>query len=335
MLRRARQVDKVGFYATVFVVFITTGKRMKIIIAGGSGLIGRKLISALLIKKHEITLLSRSPEKFKKDFPELHIEFWDAKTNGNLIILMEGCDVVINLIGESIASKRWSRKQKQKIFSSRINSTRAIIEAIRQVNNKPSVLINASAVGFYGNRLEGEVTEEYPKGMGFLADVCAKWEEEALTAIKLAVRVVLLRTGIVLDKNNGALKKLLFPFKLFLGGSIGSGAQWFPWIHLQDEINAILFSIENNQINGPINLTAPQPVRMKEFCKILGNVMQRPSWLNVPSFILKLALGEMAESLLLHGQKVIPKKLIDSGFEFQFPELQDALKNILANAEGF
>ncbi|MGD1043864.1 MAG: TIGR01777 family oxidoreductase [Bacteroidota bacterium] len=302
---------------------------MKVIIAGGSGLVGRKLIEELLRGQHVVTMLSRRPERTEKIFPRATIKFWDAKTNDGLTDVLEGADAVINLTGESIAAKRWTHIQKERILSSRIESTQALVDAIKQTKRKPSVLLNASAVGYYGNVPESEVTEASPRGAGFLADVCALWEVEALKVREFGVRVVLLRTGIVLDKNGSALQKLLLPFRLFIGGPLGSGKQWFPWIHLQDEVRAILFAMENEHITGSINLAAPESVRMMEFCRKLGKILHRPSWVHVPAFVLKCALGEMAEPLLLDGQKVIPQKLIDARFEFQFPKLEDALRDLL------
>jgi uncharacterized protein len=302
---------------------------MRVIITGGSGFIGRRLIIELLQARHEVIVLSRRPENVHKIFPSVRVEFWDAKTSNGLTSVLEGADALINLTGESISTKRWSSMQKQKILSSRIDSTRAIVNAIEQTHRRPSVLLNASAVGYYGNVSEDEVTEAYLKGKGFLPDVCEQWEMEAQKAQELGVRVVLLRTGIVLDENEGALHKLLLPFQMFIGGPLGNGRQWFPWIHVQDEVNAILFAMEHEQINGPINLAAPQSIRMIEFCNALGSVLHRPSWLPVPEFALRLILGEMAEPLLFQGQKIIPKKLLEAGFKFQYPNLENALQDIL------
>jgi uncharacterized protein (TIGR01777 family) len=302
---------------------------MRVIIAGGSGFIGRKLIVELLQTRHEVIVLSRRPENVHKIFPAARAEFWDAKTSSVLVNILDGVDAVINLIGESIAAKRWSFMQKQKILSSRIDSTRAIVNAIEQTHHRPSVLLNASAVGYYAHVPEDEVTEEYPKGSGFLSDVCEQWEMEAQKAQELGVRVVLLRTGIVLDKNEGALHKLLLPFRMFFGGYLGNGRQWFPWIHVQDEVNAILYALDHELINGPVNLAAPQPIRMIEFCNALGSVLHRPSWLPVPEFALRLMLGEMAEPLLFQGQKIIPQKLLEAGFKFRYPDLENALQDIL------
>ena len=186
-------------------------------------------------------------------------------------------DAVINLAGEPIAAHRWTPKQKMLIRSSRVASTHALVNAMKQTRRTPPVLLHASAVGYYGHVPEGEVTEDHQKGEGFLSDVCAQWEAEALNAQGMGVRVVLLRTGIVLDTEGGALKKILQPFRCFLGGPLGSGTQWFPWIHLQDEIGAILFALEHEGITGPLNLAAPESVRMSEFCRTLGKILQRPS----------------------------------------------------------
>jgi len=303
---------------------------MRVVVAGGSGLIGRKLIEELLRAQHEVVVLSRKPENVRKIFPAVRAEFWDAKSFDGLTSVLDGADAIINLIGESIGAKRWTRTQKRRILSSRIVSTQAIVAAIKQTQRKPSVLLNASAVGYYGNAPEGELTEANPRGTGFLADVCARWETEALKVREFDMRVVMLRSGVVLDKNGGVLQKLLIPFRFFVGGPMGTGKQWFPWIHLQDEVNVILFAMENEQIAGPLNLSAPESVRMLEFCRELGKILHRPSWMRVPGFVLKCVLGEMAQPLLLHSQKIIPQKLVDAGFKFQFPKLEDALRNLLS-----
>jgi uncharacterized protein len=303
-------------------------KSIRVVIAGGSGLIGRKLIEALLSAQHETIVLSRSPERAGMIFPSAAVQFWDGKTSDGITHILEGTDAVINLSGESIAARRWTRVQKERILSSRIQSTQALLGAIKQTKRKPSVLLNASAVGYYGNVPDGGVTESSSKGEGYLADVCDRWEAEALKAQELGVRTVLLRTGIVLDKKAGTLQKLLLPFRFFIGGPLGSGAQWFPWIHLQDEVRAILFALENEQLSGPLNLAAPGSVRVSEFCGALGKIIRRPSWIHAPASMLKLALGEMAEPLVLHGQRVMPEKLVDAGFKFDYPVLEDALRDL-------
>jgi uncharacterized protein len=302
---------------------------MKIVLAGGSGLIGRKLILELLHAQHEIIVLSRTPENMKKYFPGVHSEFWDAQTAFGLINILEGTDVIINLAGESIAARRWTSDRKERILSSRIQSTRAFIDVMKKMRRAPRVLLNASAIGYYGNVLHDEITETYPRGQGFLSEVCEHWEMEALKAQELGVRVVILRTGVVLDPNGGALRKLLPAFRFGFGGPIGNGRQWFSWIHIQDEIRAILFAIDHKQISGPLNLAAPHAVQMKEFCRVLGRVLHRPSWLPIPGLALRILLGEMAGPLLLQGQRVIPLKLSEAGFKFRFSNLENALRDIL------
>lgn len=303
---------------------------MKIILAGATGFIGQRLIKKLREGNHSLVLLSRNASTARQRYgSSLQVEQWDARTLGDWAQHLDGSDAVINLAGESIGGKRWSQAQKQKILSSRIDATNAIVEALGKANKKPQVLVNASAVGYYGDVPEGNVTEEHPPGNDFLAKTCGRWEQAALAAEQFGIRVVCIRTGIVLDKNGGALKKLLLPFKLFAGGPLGSGKQWFPWIHIEDEIGAILFALENQKLSGPVNLAAPESVNMKQFCSALGRAMHRPSWAPVPGFVLKIALGEMAESLLLGGQRVIPTKLSEAGYKFRFPELNAALRDVL------
>jgi uncharacterized protein (TIGR01777 family) len=240
---------------------------------------------------------------------------------------LEGADAVINLAGESIAAKRWTAAQKELIVNSRLDATKVLVDAIGRVSAKPSVLVNASAVGYYGNVESGDVTEDHAKGTGFLADTCVRWEAEANRAKTLGGRVVIIRIGIVLEKGGGALSKMIPPFQMFLGGPLGSGRQWFPWVHREDVIGAILFALQNPNLSGPVNAVSPNPVTMKEFCKALGRAMHRPSSAPVPAFMVKLLLGEMSE-MLLTGQRAVPKKLQDAGYRFRYPELDNALAAI-------
>ena len=305
---------------------------MKIAIAGGTGFIGSKLIQQILELNHQVVVLSRremsaSTTRFPKNAGVTWL-VWDGRDPEIILPAIEGASAVLNFAGESLAGKRWTDAQKTKIFDSRIETTKALVSAIERAGHPPKVLLNASAVGFYGNVPNGEVTESFPKGRGFLADLCAQWELEAQRAEKFGVRVVLLRTGIVLDKEDGALPGLLPSFRFFLGGHFGSGKQWFPWIHERDEVNAVLFALTNDAISGPVNFCAPGILRQKDFCAVLGRILHRPSAISIPGMVLKILLGEMAEPLLLQGQKVIPKKLIDSGFKFSFPECEDALKDL-------
>lgn len=302
---------------------------MNIVLAGGTGFIGKKLIGRLLHEQHTVVLLSRHLDQFQNYSSGVRVERWDARTNDKLITVLDGADAVINLAGESLATGRWTSNRKQRILTSRIESTRAIVSALEQTRQKPSVLLNASAVGYYGNVPEGEVTETWPRGEGFLADVCEQWEAEALQALNFRVRVVLLRTGVVLDTAGGVMKKMMLPFKFFIGGTLGSGKQWFPWIHIDDEVSAIIHSINVDSISGPVNLTAPECVRMEEFSRELGRVLHRPSLMQVPALVLKIAMGEMAEELLIHGQHVVPKKLLEGRFAFQFPQIANALEDLV------
>ena len=301
---------------------------MKIVLAGGTGFVGSILRKKFSEEKIEVTLLSRNPIRIQSPFPQEKLKYWDSRNLDQWSQEIESADAVINLSGEPIASKRWTFIQKDIIINSRIESTRILVHAIQQSVKKPAVFINASAVGYYGNIPSGDVFESHLSGSGFLSETCLKWESEALNAEQSGVRTVLLRTGIVLGKKGGALSKMLPPFKLFLGGPLGSGLQWFPWIHIEDVVNIVIFSIKNDLLKGPINVVSPSPVQLKEFCSKLGMVLERPSWLTVPSFVLRFILGEMSE-MLLTGQKALPDKLLKQGYEFKYPNLLQSLKEIL------
>lgn len=303
---------------------------MKIVIAGGSGFLGKALVARLLEAGHTVSILSRNPSTAQQSLPnQVNVEQWDAKSIGEWRRLIDGADAVVNLTGESIGGKRWTKRQKELIMSSRIDSTRAIVEAIRHAKHRPRVLVNQSAVGYYGNVPFIPVEEDHPPGNDFLSHVAVLWESEAHKATELGVRVVTPRTGVVLSTQGGALPRMLLPFKLYIGGPLGSGAQWFPWIHLDDEIGAMMFAIENEKLEGAVNFAAPGSVTMKEFCAALGKAMHRPSWAPVPGFVLKVILGEMAGPLLLSGQRVVPRKLVDAGYRFRFPTVHEALQDVL------
>ncbi|MBI4971085.1 MAG: TIGR01777 family protein [Candidatus Omnitrophica bacterium] len=302
---------------------------MNIVLAGGSGFVGKALVIKLVEEGYKIILLTRNPEKLKwlnKNF--VTAVAWDGKCVDEWAKYVDSADAVINLSGESIAAKRWSQPQKKKILESRINATRAIVDAIRSAGKKPPVFMNASAVGYYGNVENGDVIESNTKGSGFLADVCEAWENEARAAESLGVRVVMFRLGVVLGEGGGALAKMIPSFKLFIGGPLGSGMQWFPWVHRDDVSRAICFALKNQKLSGPINMTAPEAVTMKQFCAVLGKSLNRPSWAPVPAFILKVLLGEMSE-MFLTGQKAIPRKLVESGYQFSHPQLDEALHQII------
>jgi uncharacterized protein (TIGR01777 family) len=301
---------------------------MNVVVAGGSGLLGTALLNALHTGGHTSLLLSRNVNAARRVAPSsTRIEHWDGRTIGGWAKHVDGADAVVNLAGSSIGGGRWTARRKQLILESRINATRAIVGAIERASKRPRVLVNQSAVGYYGHVPEGEVTESHPRGNDFLAKVCLQWEEESKKAATLGVRVVNPRTGIVLAENSEAVRKLLLPFKLFVGGPLGTGRQWFPWIHLQDEIGAMLFAMENDNLDGPVNFTAPNAVTMREFCTALGKAINRPSWAPVPSFALELILGEMS-LLVLKGQRAIPKKLLDAGYRFKFEGVHEALRDL-------
>ncbi len=296
---------------------------MRLVVAGGTGFIGAALCSRLLELGHSLTLLTRSASSGAIS-PNKRSLSWNPASPGPWEEALNGSDGVINLAGEPIA-KRWTERQKELIASSRIDATRALVTAIGKAKEKPKFLLNASAVGYYGARGDETLTEDAGSGNDFLSRVCIAWEKEAIKAEDYGLRVIRLRTGIVLGKGGGALAKMLLPFKLFMGGPLGSGNQWMSWIHLEDEIALILFLLEHADAHGAINATAPNPVTMQEFCKTLGDAVNRPSWAPVPAFALRLLLGEMAE-MLLTGQRVLPEQAQKLGYSFRYPTLHEALE---------
>ena len=301
---------------------------MRVVITGATGFIGRALCKALH-KDYEVIALSRDANRAAKSVGETaKIIEWDGRTTGTWLKQANGAFAIINLAGENIASGRWNESKKAGILHSRLDSTKAVIEAIKQVNKKPVVVIQASAVGYYGPRSDEQLDETSTPGKGFLANVCRGVENSAEEIEELGVRCVVIRSGVVLGRDGGAFTKLVKPFRFYLGGHLGSGRQWFSWIHLEDEIAAIKFLMENEHLKGVFNLTAPQPVTMKEFCKILGKVLHRPAWLNVPAFAARLAFGEMADEMLLSGQKVLPKRLLNTDFDFKYTNVEQVLNAI-------
>jgi len=302
---------------------------MKVGLMGGTGFVGASLLNQLVAKGYKIVLLTRDKKKaIHLESQTIQVVQWQADDLDSWKESIEGCDAIINLAGEGIAAKRWTKQQKEKIKTSRIQSTRSLVRVIESLKQKPPVLVNASAIGYYGDVPEGDVTESHPKGESYLSDVCEGWEKEAEKAQDFGVRVVMLRIGIVLGKKGGALKRMLPPFQFFIGGPLGTGKQWFPWVHRDDVIGAILFSLTNEKVEGRVNMTAPESLRMKEFCHVLGKVLHRPSSLPVPTFALKLLAGDMSE-MLITGQKVVPKKLQEYGYTFKYPQCEEALRAIL------
>ena len=301
---------------------------MRVIVSGGSGLIGRALVADLAADGHRATVLSRNPGRLR-GLPEgVTAAAWDAKTAEALTPLLAGADAVVHLAGAGIADGRWTAERKRRIRDSRVNSSSAIAAAMAAADPRPAVLLQGSAVGFYGPRGDEELTEESAPGDDFLAEVCREWEQASAGVEEVGVRRALLRTGVVLALEGGALPKMLLPFRLFAGGPAGSGRQYMPWIHLADEVGAIRFLLSSPEARGPFNLTAPEPVTNKEFGRALGRVLRRPSFLPAPAFALKLALGEMSK-ILLEGQRALPRRLEQAGYRFQFPELEGALRALL------
>ena len=297
---------------------------MNILITGGTGFIGTPLTRELRGSGHQVTITTRgqsdSEDKLTWTPPELIPPE-----------IISRFDAVINLAGEPIAPDRWSEERKKRILSSRVNTTHALVESIRNSDSGPKILISASAIGIYGSHKDEEVTEDTSPASDFLADVCIKWEAEAQKAADLGVRVVIIRIGGVLESDGGALAQMATPFKLFLGGPIGSGKQWFSWIHRDDVIGIIKYALENKSIAGPVNATAPNPVRNKEFSEALGKALHRPSGLAVPGLVVKLALGELGE-VLLTGQRVIAERALKAGYTFRYTEIHDALNAIYKKA---
>lgn len=296
---------------------------MKILVTGSSGLVGSALIPFLLIGKHDVFKLVRVRADLKSN--EIG---WDLKKGVIEPSLLEGFDAIVHLAGENLMG-RWTDEKKKKIVDSRIRSTELICKAISQLNQPPKVLISASAIGYYGNQGEKILTESSPKGEGFLADLCAKWESATKAAVEKGIRTINLRTGLVLSSKGGALRQMLLPFQLGLGGQIGNGQQYMSWIAIDDLIGIIYAAMRQSSLNGPINAVSPYPVTNYEFTKTLGAVLHRPTFLTLPKFILRGVIGEVADALLLSSQRVRPEVLIESRFRFEYPKLEEALEYLL------
>jgi uncharacterized protein len=306
---------------------------MKVVVAGGTGFVGVKLIERLhSLGSYEITLLARDPQRANRQFPKLYfpkvtVVGYSPLAAGEWTKVLSDAYAVINLAGAPIFGEAWTEKRKQEIIQSRQISTRVLVEAIAKLTNKPKVLINGSAIGFYGTDLNKTFDEYSFGGNDFLARVCKAWEAETEPLVQAKIRVVRLRTGIVLGKG-GVLDRILPIFKLGLGGKLGSGKQWFSWIHIEDLVSLILFALNNIQTENAVNGTAPNPVTNQEFTKALAKVLDRPAFIPAPAPSLQLIYGESA-TLILDGQKVLPVKSQRNGFKFQYPEIAGALSNIL------
>lgn len=294
---------------------------MRILITGASGLVGSELQKSLAAKGHELLLASRSEPKGANDIQ------WTVEEGFAEPERLEGIDAVVHLAGESVSGLRWTEEKKKAIRDSRVLGTRSVVEAISKLKDKPKVFVAASAIGFYGERGDEELNESSNAGEGFLADVAKAWEGEARRAEDAGIRTVLLRTGIVLSKDGGALGTMLLPFKLGVGGVVGSGKQWMSWISLYDHVRVIEYVIENENIRGAVNAVSPHPVTNEEFTKTLGEVLYRPTILPLPEFAVSMVFGEMGDALLLASTKVMPKRLTDAGFEFKYSQLKPAIEH--------
>jgi len=308
---------------------------MKVAIAGATGFVGSRLVEKLQAAGHQVVVLSRDAARARRVFPasaypNLEVVAYTPAESGDWQKSIAGCDAVVNLAGLPIAEERWTQARQQEILDSRRLTTAKLVEAIVNANPRPSVFVSGSAIGYYGTSETAEFDETSPAGDDFLAAVCKDWEAAAQPAKNAGTRLAILRLGIVLGMG-GALGKMLPAFKLFAGGPLGTGKQWFSWVHREDLVDLILYALQNSQVQGVLNATAPNPVRMNELCQTLGEVLKRPSWLPVPSFALELLLGDGAK-VVLEGQKVLPKQTLASGFQYQYPTLKLALEEILSRS---
>ena len=301
---------------------------MRVIIAGGTGFIGRALSRVLVEDGFEVSVLTRGAKKTaSRGVERVH---WDGRSSDGWADHVEGAYAVVNLAGENVGNGRWNNQKKRDLLESRINAVTAIVETIRQAKKRPRVFLQGSAIGYYGRSDDTPLDEESPSGVGLLAEVARRTEEATLAAAELGVRRIVVRTGVVLERDGGALPRLLMPYKFLAGGYPGSGKQWISWIHLLDEVHAIAFLLKNEGLEGAFNLASPNPVPMADFCRHLGRAIGRPTWLRFPASIIRLVFGEMADEVLLSGQRVLPKRLLEAGYEFRHPELSSALDEIFS-----
>lgn len=307
---------------------------MRIIITGGTGLIGRALMHSLAQDGYEVIILSRSPRQSGPVPQTVRFVQWDGKTADGWGELADGAEAIVNLAGANIAGEgflptRWTPARKKLIIDSRVFAGKAVTEAAQRAQNKPKVIVQASAVGYYGARGDEDLSESAPPGKDFTGESCQLWEASTQEVEAMGVRRVVIRTGVVLSGDGGALPRMALPFKLFAGGPLGSGKQQFSWIHIADEVKAIRFLIENSSASGPYNLTAPNPLTNRDFARILGRVLGRPSLLPTPGFAFKIMFGEVS-TVLLDGQRVVPARLLEAGFRFDYPEAENALRAVYA-----
>jgi uncharacterized protein (TIGR01777 family) len=301
---------------------------MKVVVAGGTGFLGRPLVEALAADRHDVVVLTRNGAAKPPPGGARAVPWLPNGDTGPWAAELNGAGAIVNLAGESIAGRRWSAEHKRRILDSRVNATHSLAGAIRAAATPPAVFVSGSAVGYYGPLGDEIATETTPAGSDFLARVCVQWEAEATRASSLQTRVVCIRTGLVLEKDGGALPQMLPPFKLGAGGPVGSGRQYWPWIHRADWIGLVRWALQTAAASGPINATAPNPVTNKEFARALGRALHRPAFMPAPAFALRLMLGEMADALLLSGQRAVPARAEHLGFSFRYTDVETALRSI-------
>ncbi len=304
----------------------------RILIAGGTGFLGRPLAATLARNGYEVVVLTRDPAT-AKPIAGGRLAAWDGSTAEGWGALADGAYAIVNLAGDNIGEGRWTQAKKQRVIASRLHAGAAIVAAVSAARRKPAVLLQASAVGYYGDRADEELADDAPAGSGFLAETCVAWEASTAAVEAQGVRRAVARTGVVLDMAGGALPKIALPYRLGAGGPMGTGRQWMPWIHLHDEIAALAFLLETATARGAFNVCAPHPLRNAELGQEIGRVLHRPSLLPAPTFALRLALGEMS-ALVLQSQRCIPAKLLALGFTFRFPEAAAALRDALGRRES-
>lgn len=306
---------------------------MHIVITGGTGLLGKALIERLAPEGHTFTVFTRTPDDRRGLPPQAHMAAWTPNKPNALARHLREADAVVNLMGENIAAKRWSKARKQALRASRVENSLTLASALRLAQPRPKVLLQASAVGYYGDRGDEYIAEHTPPGDDFLARLAVEWENSTASVEALGVRRVILRTGVVLSTQGGALPRLLLPIRLGVGGPLGSGRQWMPWIHIADHVEAMIFLIHNTKAEGPFNLTAPQPATNAELVRAIAQRLHRPAFLPVPVPALRLLFGEMS-TVLLASQRVLPNRLLQAGYTFRFPTLASALDDLLAPANA-
>lgn len=306
---------------------------MKVIITGGTGLIGSALAGDLAKDGHEVIALSRSPERVRHLPSQVRVERWDGRTAAGWGPLADGADAIVNLAGASIAGEgllpsRWTQARKERILRSRLDAGKAVVEAVEQAARKPGVVVQSSGIGYYGFCGKKTVDEASPAGEDWLAQVAVQWEAATAPVEAMGVRRVVVRTALVLSAQASVFQLMLLPFRLFVGGPIGSGSQYAPWIHIADEVGAIRFLIERPAARGPFNLASPDIVTNAQMARAIGRALRRPSWFRLPGFAMRLAFGEVA-TLLLEGQKAMPARLTELGYRFRFPDLEAALGDLV------